>query len=193
MQQDPIGYVDGTNLYGYESSSPVTRLDPFGLQAIEAPPIQPEPTSTTQQHHTPRPGPLPPPPTVHQRFSDAYQRLRAQHNANVARFNQEIRNFNSYCIDNRSCANRAFCQAESCRLEGIRQEIHATRRLLDDAQTYLGWMQDEPRMQNYCDSARTLEEFVRCMSRVPPPITPEQFATGGGDDFAACTPAVIGD
>ncbi len=30
MQQDPAGFVDGMNLYGYEQANPSTLLDPFG-------------------------------------------------------------------------------------------------------------------------------------------------------------------
>ena len=30
LQQDPLGYVDSTNLYEYDMSRPVTMSDPFG-------------------------------------------------------------------------------------------------------------------------------------------------------------------
>lgn len=31
MQQDPVQYVDGLNLYEYVSSKPIISIDPFGL------------------------------------------------------------------------------------------------------------------------------------------------------------------
>jgi uncharacterized protein RhaS with RHS repeats len=34
MQRDPAGYVDGPNLYQYEGSNPVNRLDPSGLDFV---------------------------------------------------------------------------------------------------------------------------------------------------------------
>ncbi len=35
LQQDPIGYVDGLNLYQYEKSNPVNFVDGFGLKCLE--------------------------------------------------------------------------------------------------------------------------------------------------------------
>lgn len=34
MQRDPVGYVDGTNLYQYVRSMPVSGIDPFGLKLV---------------------------------------------------------------------------------------------------------------------------------------------------------------
>ena len=34
LQTDPIGYVDGLNMYTYVRNNPVTNVDPFGLDAI---------------------------------------------------------------------------------------------------------------------------------------------------------------
>ncbi len=35
MQRDPLGYVDGSNLYQYELGNPITRLDPLGTNIFE--------------------------------------------------------------------------------------------------------------------------------------------------------------
>lgn len=37
LQRDPMGYVDGTNLYQYGLSSPAMMIDPAGLQALQTP------------------------------------------------------------------------------------------------------------------------------------------------------------
>jgi len=43
LQRDPAGFVDAVNLYQYVDSDPVTRSDPYGLQATGAaePPAAP--------------------------------------------------------------------------------------------------------------------------------------------------------
>lgn len=34
MQRDPLGYVDGSNVYGYTTSNPIDYTDPFGLTVL---------------------------------------------------------------------------------------------------------------------------------------------------------------
>jgi RHS repeat-associated protein len=38
MQQDPLGYTDGTSLYGYLQGNPLTHTDPHGLQTTQPTP-----------------------------------------------------------------------------------------------------------------------------------------------------------
>jgi hypothetical protein len=38
MQRDPLGYVDGANLYEYGTSSPTDKLDPMGWMVFALPP-----------------------------------------------------------------------------------------------------------------------------------------------------------
>jgi RHS repeat-associated protein len=37
LQEDPNGYEDGPNLYGYVNASPITQTDPFGLAGVGGP------------------------------------------------------------------------------------------------------------------------------------------------------------
>jgi RHS repeat-associated protein len=37
LQRDPLGYIDGANLYQYSQSDPINRTDPFGLSSGEGP------------------------------------------------------------------------------------------------------------------------------------------------------------
>jgi hypothetical protein len=41
VQQDPAGYIDGTNLYQFVASTPVNRTDPQGLGPVPIPPPGP--------------------------------------------------------------------------------------------------------------------------------------------------------
>ena len=41
LQRDPLGYVQGVNLYQYVSSQPTAMIDPLGFQAVRGGPLQP--------------------------------------------------------------------------------------------------------------------------------------------------------
>jgi RHS repeat-associated protein len=42
-EQDPAGYVNGPNTYGFEKNRPANSVDPTGLQVVEDEPDEPEP------------------------------------------------------------------------------------------------------------------------------------------------------
>lgn len=68
LETDPMGYIDGPNLYQMEQSNPVNHVDPFGLAALppghQGPrPVEPVPNPTPKPPTT-QPPPATQPPTT---------------------------------------------------------------------------------------------------------------------------------
>jgi RHS repeat-associated protein len=49
LQRDPLGYIDGPNLYGYVKDNPVNSYDPYGAAAPALPRVLPAPRLTAEE------------------------------------------------------------------------------------------------------------------------------------------------